>query len=289
MGLFVAGAGYLGLAVAKEFARTSEAPIWLARRCTQSIDWSSLPPTVHPWPCDLLDPHLKLPPGPLSVVFAAGPAQQSLEAYEQVYVKALANLLDTIDKRGHRLERLILVSSTSVFEDIDGVVDESSPTRDDPKTRILLRAEALSREAKGIVFRLAGIYGPGRTRLIDLVLSGKARCHPSRPFGNRIHRDDAARAIVHLLRHRAPPPLVIGVDHAPVELCEVYRWIAKELGLPPPPMSNEADERTKESLRMGARKRCSNALLLSTGYRFVYPTYREGYGALLKSQRQEIS
>ena len=48
--------------------------------------------------------------------------------------------------------------------------------------------------------RLGGIYGPGRTRLIESVRSGRAAIRPGAPrFGNRIHRDDAAGALAHLI------------------------------------------------------------------------------------------
>ncbi len=109
-------------------------------------------------------------------------------------------------------------------------------------------------------------------------------------FTNRIHRDDAAAAIVHLCTmDPVPAPVYLGVDNEPAELGEVLRFLAAELGLPQPP-SGTADaacsggataaRRGGEPSR-GGNKRCSNALLRSTGFEFRYPSFREGYRDIL--------
>jgi hypothetical protein len=90
-----------------------------------------------------------------------------------------------------------------------------------------------------------------------------------------------------------PAPVYLGVDNEPVELGEVLRFLAAELGLPQPP-SGTAESgtaqpggggaaggaKTGEPSR-GGNKRCSNALLRSTGFEFTYPSFREGYRAIL--------
>ena len=97
------------------------------------------------------------------------------------------------------------------------------------------------------MLRLSGIYGPGRTRLVDLVRSGRATYPPGPPrYANRIHRDDAAGALAHLLRLPAPAALYLGVDDAPVDLAEVLTFLAVELGAPLPRLEEAAgDDRSR--------------------------------------------
>ena len=72
--------------------------------------------------------------------------------------------------------------------------------------------------AAAVVVRLAGIYGPGRTRLIDRVRAGEP-C--SAVYTNRIHHDDCAGLLRHLLRLERPRPRYLGADHEPATQCEV--------------------------------------------------------------------
>jgi nucleoside-diphosphate-sugar epimerase len=125
------------------------------------------------------------------------------------------------------------------------------------------------------VLRLAGIYGPGRTRLIDQVRSGTARCPEGQsPWSNRVHRDDAAGMIAHLLALGTPRPTYLGVDDEPAPLCDVYRFVAELLQVPPPASGPVA-------ARERSNKRCSNRWIRESGYRCRYPTYREGYRAMI--------
>ena len=92
---------------------------------------------------------------------------------------------------------LLLVSSSSVYAQTDGgVVTEESPTQPDRETgKLLLQAEQQVLVAGGIVARLAGIYGPGRSVILKRFLNGEAVIEDDgRRFLNQIHRDDAAAA-----------------------------------------------------------------------------------------------
>ncbi|MCY1249420.1 hypothetical protein D9M72_629530 [compost metagenome] len=81
--------------------------------------------------------------------------------------------------------------------------------------------------------------------------------------------------------------MYLGVDNDPAELGEVQRFLADELGLPRPssdvPVGDSGGAAGGEPSR-GGNKRCSNALLRSTGFEFAYPTFREGYRAILAGE-----
>jgi len=268
--VFVAGAGYVGMELARQLAERGH-EVWAGRRSP-----GELPVGVQPWAFDLTDEALRLPEGVTHLAFTAAPDTGGEASYERVYVRGLSNVLAACDRQGIALERALFTSSTAVYADGPSV-EATSPTAAIGTAARLLEAEALVLgRPEGLVLRLAGIYGPGRQRLVRMVREGTARCSHPPPIGNRIHRDDCAGAAAHLLALPSPERIYLGVDHAPVELCEVYRWIAAELGLPPPPESDEPDARGR-----GAHKRCSNARLVASGYSFRYPTYREGYPELL--------
>jgi nucleoside-diphosphate-sugar epimerase len=289
MNVFVAGAGYVGLELCRQLAEAGHR-VWAARRQPPPLAEG-----VTPWPCDLTDPELRVPEGATHLVFAASPDSSDPTSYERTYVTALERTLAAFDRAaaagGTRLERVLLVSSTSVFaaspspsvSDDVALVDESSPVRTDGTAAHIVAGESRVIARGGVVLRLAGIYGPTRTRMIRMVRDGSARISSDRPIGNRIHRDDCAGAIAHLLAHPSPEPVYVGVDHAPVELAEVYRFLAEGLGLPPPATSDEPDARARDATNRGgtARKRCVNTKLVASGYAFRFPTYREGYAPLL--------
>ena len=224
MNVFVAGAGYVGLELCRQLAAAGHR-VWAARRQPPP-----LPEGVTPWPCDLTDPALVVPEGVTHLAFTASPDSSDPGSYERTYVTALERTLEAFDRAaargGTRLERVLLVSSTSVFaaspspsaSDDVALVDESSPVRTDGTAAHIVAGESRVIARGGVVLRLAGIYGPTRTRMIRMVRDGSARISSDRPIGNRIHRDDCAGAIAHLLAHPAPEPVYVGVDHAPVEL-----------------------------------------------------------------------
>ena len=101
-------------------------------------------------------------------------------------------------------------------------------------------------------------------------------------FTNRIHRDDAVGVILHLLALPADQlaPVWVGVDTEPADRNDVVRWLAQRLGVE---VRTEDDAATGRVLRRDTNKRCSSARLVGSGYRFRYPSYREGYAALLES------
>ncbi|MDQ0096244.1 NAD-dependent epimerase/dehydratase family protein [Paeniglutamicibacter psychrophenolicus] len=216
------------------------------------------------------------------VVFTPAAPERSEDAYRRTYLSAARRVFDALARDGVDPQRFLLVSSTAVYGDAaGGWVDEDTPAS--PRTataRILAQTEALVRERASatIVLRLAGIYGPGRNHLITQVRNGAARAPGKTVWTNRIHRDDAASAIVHLCSAvPAPDPLYLGVDLEPVDLAEVQRFIAALLDVSAPGPGDAPVNR-------GGDRRLSNARLLATGFRFAFPTYREGYASVLSGE-----
>lgn len=190
-------------------------------------------------------------------------------SYRSTYVDGMQRALDALR---HAPRRAVLVSSTAVYGDSPPVPvsDESTPPRPaDGPARMLLEAERafLRRLPHGTVLRLSGLYGHGNARLQDRVRSGRID-DPDR-WTNRIHRDDAAAAVVHLLTVAdQPEQLYIGTDDRPTKLGEVAAFIAERLGVGPPASPTDAP---------GRGKRLSNVRLRATGWVPTFPTFREGY------------
>lgn len=279
--MLIAGCGYVGAELGRRLVAAGH-QVWGLRRRP-----AALPAGVALLQADLAQPATlrDLPPRLDGVVYAAAADRGDDDAYAAIYHHGLAHLLDALVARGQRPRRVIFVSSTSVYGQAHGEwVDESSPAEPERAlSRHLLAGETLLAQSPfpGTAVRLSGIYGPGRTRLIEQVRNGHARLQGGPPaFTNRIHRDDCAGLLAHLLTLGGAQALYLGSDSDPASQDEVLRWLAAQLGITlPPPGEAAATEARHHS---GQNKRCSNRRLLASGYRLIYPTFREGYGALLQ-------
>jgi len=272
--VLIAGCGYVGTSLGRRLAEDGM-EVWGLRR-----DVTGLPATIRPLEADLLRPSTLggLPDGLDAAVYLVSADASAEEAYRDAYVTGLEHLLEALG--GGEAPRLLYVSSTGVYGESDGAwVDEETPPRPRGfRGRILREGEERVGRwgGRSVVVRFGGIYGPGRTRLIDRVRTGEARCPPRSPvYTNRIHRADGAGVLRHLLAHPSPRSLYLGVDREPAERCEVLRWIARRLGVADPSRDENGGRRARSN------KRCSSDRLVEDGYRFRYPTFREGYGALL--------
>ncbi|HPE74035.1 MAG TPA: SDR family oxidoreductase, partial [Candidatus Competibacter sp.] len=200
-----------------------------------------LPSALEPLAADLADPAslTTLPPALDYIVYSAAAAGFSEALYEAAYVAGVRNLLNALRQAGQQPKRLLFTSSTSVYAQYRGEwVDEDSPAAAASFSGRCIRAGEQVLWDSGwpaVVIRFGGIYGPGRTRLIDSVRDGSAT-RPAGPpmFTNRIHRDDCARVLEHLLFLPDPAPLYLAVDDDPAPLAEVLNWLAIQLGVPEP-------------------------------------------------------
>lgn len=269
--VLIAGCGDLGGRLARLLLEQGRHVVGLRRHAR------ALPQRVQAVAADLA---VGVPPLPRvdQVVFCAAPDSGDAAAYRAVYETAWGNLLAALCAAETPPQRVLLITSTRPYAQQDGGwVDEDSPvSARDAQTASLLRAESMLRESglPGLVLRPAGLYGAGEGPLLRSLREGRARCASGPPrWSNRMHRDDAARAIVHLLELTDPAPLYLGVDCEPTDHATLLRELAAWIGVPapgsaqlPPPAAN---------------RRCCNGRLLASGFRFVYPSWREGYRAVL--------
>jgi len=271
--ILIAGCGDVGTALGVRL-RDDGHEVWGLRRRA-----ANLPDAILPVAADLAAPSgLDALPRDIEIVYYAAAADgRSDQAYRAAYVDGVRHLQEALCSQARPPRRFIFVSSTGVYGQRDGSwVDEDSRTEPAGFSgRRLLEGEALALGAAGggVVVRFGGIYGPGRDRLIRLVRDG-APCREGL-YTNRIHRDDCAGALAHLLAVEEPASVYLGVDDEPAAQCEVMTWLAERLGVAPPSRAPGGDRPSR------GNKRCRNRRLRASGYRFLYPSYREGYSALL--------
>ncbi len=273
MTVLIAGCGDLGTEIALRFVDAGRRVVGLRRSP------EVLPSAIEGVRCDLARELPNVPEDTQIVVMATAPDSRSEDAYRSAYVDSLKNLLDALEQSGANPDKVLLVSSSAVYGADDGSwVDESTePEPASGTAEILLEAERLlhTRLPHAVVLRLAGLYGPGRTRLIEQVRNGTAEIPRDPQYTNRIHRDDAAAAVVHLTTAvDGPEPVYVGVDDEPAASGDVLGFLAVELGMPHPASGGRGSKRR-------SNKRLDNALLRSSGFEFSYPTYREGYRSVI--------
>lgn len=273
MTVLLAGCGELGTAVGLRLSAAGHRVTGL-RRNPQGV-----PGQIAARAVDLVQTVPTIPPDTTIVVIALTADGRNEAAYRATYLTAVDNVTTALRHSQAPTPKVLMVSSTAVYGDRHGEwVDEHTEARPGSGTaEVLLETEQLlrSRLPQAIVLRLAGLYGPGHTRLIEQVREGRASIPPHLTYTNRIHRADAADAIVHLATMAGTAePCYLGVDHAPVQRAEVLRFLADQLGVAHPPVV-ATDTR-------GGNKRCRNDRLCGTGFRFTYPSYRQGYRAILE-------
>lgn len=190
------------------------------------------------------------------------------EEYRQIYLGGARNLLHAFPGA-----RLLFTSSTSVYAQQQGeVVDETSaanPTHE--KGQILRETEELVLSHNGIVARLAGIYGPGRSFLLRKFLAGQGvsdREHDR--FINQAHRDDIVSALVLLAEDRANlgGQVYNVVDDQPILARDAYQWLSAHFRRPLP-----ASQAAAARKRGDANKQVSNKKLRALGWAPRYPNF----------------
>ncbi len=183
------------------------------------------------------------------------------------------------------------LSTTGVYGDHGGawVTEDSELKATNTRARRRVDAEAewqALRERAGLplhVFRLAGIYGPGRNQLVSL-RRGQARriAKPGYVFG-RIHVEDICRTLETSIGKPAPGAVYNLADDLPMEPEVVVAYAAELLGMPAPPLVpfEEAElSPMAQSFYLDCRRVSNKRLREELGVTLAYPTYKEGLQAL---------
>ena len=281
--LVICGLGYTGTAVALtahaagfRVSGTTRDP---ARRQTQgdwAIDWDATGPAIA---------------GATHLLITAGP--------EEAGDPVLARYRPQVEA-ATGLRWIGYLSTTGVYGDRGGgwVDEDTPPAPGSARTRRRVAAEAewagFASRCAVDVFRVAGIYGPGRSVLDDL-RAGTARrtIKPGHAFG-RIHRTDIARAVLAAMRQNpaAGERFFNLADDEPCESAIVIEEGARLLGMnPPDPVAfTDAWDRMSPMARgfWSENRRVSSAKTKARlGIEWLYPSYREGLRAILTEERQQ--
>lgn len=199
-------------------------------------------------------------------------------------------------QRPESLRWIGYLSTTGVYGDRSGDwVDETSqrvPTQDRSRRRVQAEDGWLTLwERDGMpvhVFRLAGIYGPGRSA-IDSLRDGTAKriVNPGQVF-SRIHVEDIATVLMASMARPNPGAAYNVCDDNPAPPDEVIAYAAELLGMEPPPAvpfeQAELSEMARSFYADNKRVR-NNRIKEELGVRLTYPDYRSGLAAILKSTR----
>lgn len=268
MDCLIGGCGRLGNLLAAELMAAGHRVYGLRR------DTRRLAPGIEPIGLDLnqdLPASTSLPDVDW-LVYAAAPDQRSESAYRRTYIDAVARLGRLLPRPPRRM---VFVSSTAVYGQCRGEwVDEDSTTEPTGfNGRILLQAEQAVAESfeHTVIARCSGLYGPGGGYMMKKLRAGEVSVQQQPPaYTNRIHRQDAARAIAHLLDLPQVADRYLLSDTDPAPRHEVYRWLADHIGADAPAELCCAPDSDQG-------KRVDSSRLRHTGFTFRYPDFRSGY------------
>jgi nucleoside-diphosphate-sugar epimerase len=258
----IVGCGYLGLRVARRWLATGHSVAGVVRSDASAAELAAA--SIRPIVADVTRPEtLRDLPAADTLLYCAGYRSGAGASRWAVYVDGLRAALDAVSPD---VRRVIFISSTGVYaEQNGGWVDEDSPCGPERESgRALLAAEqvlASHRLAdRGIILRLAGIYGPGRLPRQAELASDDPLAVPAGHYINLIHVDDAAAAVLAAESCATPPRTYNIADGHPAERREYLAEVARQLGLQPPafrePLPDEAAN------RRGVNKRVSNRRML---------------------------
>ena len=180
------------------------------------------------------------------------------------------------------------LSTTGVYGDLNGgwAFEETPlrPTAPEGARRVRAEAQWLSRGAH--VFRLPGLYGPGRNVIERLRDASARRIHKPGHVFSRLHHDDCAAALIASTARPRPGGIYNLCDDEPAAADAVLDYAAALTGLPSPPAIPWDDPALSPGARRFYRdnRRVANARAKAElGWRPAYPTYREGLRALFEN------
>lgn len=270
--ILVVGAGYTGSRIALYF-REKKQKVWaLTRTGKRNPEFEAA--GIETVTADLTRPEtLTDLPAVNFIVLCPAPDEGTEENYRKIYLEGISHFLNAL-KKNPAPSFILYISSTSVWRPRGGEwVDENTlPDPETEKGRTLAQAEknVLESGFPSAIFRLSGIYGPGRNRL-KFLESGKM-LQEENSYMNMIHVEDIVRAVPVLFKSALAGHVYTGVDDRPVLRSEFYKELGELTG-----------RKIEFNFKDGAEgKRCRNAKLKSLKFELKYPTFREGYESFLK-------
>ncbi len=277
--LFSFGHGYSARAISKRLAPSAWRIIGTTRdpRQLEVIRASGAEPCV--WPGD--QPDLD---GVTHLLISTAPTADG--------DPVLAELQGEIAARAEQFKWVGYLSTTAVYGDHQGGwVDESTPPAPTAERgRWRVRAETQWGDIPGLklhIFRLAGIYGPGRGPFSKLKRGGLRRIIKPGQVFSRIHVDDIAQVLIASMAKPHPGAIYNVCDDEPVPPQDVIGYAAELQGLPLPPAVpfNEADLTPMARSFYNENKRVRNDRIKGElGVSLIYPNYRVGLEALMQHQ-----
>ncbi len=279
----IVGCGYLGRRVARQWMAAGHAVAGLVRSAASAESLAR--EGVRPIVADVTQPSSLLDlPVAETLLYAVGYDPAGGASRRAVYVDGLRTVLDAVSPE---VRRAILISSTGVYAEQDGAwVDESTPCQPSRESgRALLAAEGVLAAhplgERGIVLRLAGIYGPGRLPRRAELATGEPLPIAAGECINLIHVEDAAAAVLAAEKYAQAPRTYLVSDGHPVRRREYFAELVRQIGLPPPLFRDPLP--AEERGRRGGDKRVNNARMLAELHvKLAYPTYREGLAAAVE-------
>ncbi len=263
--LLCAGVGRLNQRIAQQWILKEGSVIGLRRSAPDSelgFEQQSVDLASEAWPDT----------GAQTIVIALSAGERSVEAYRRTYLEPIHRLRESFDRWQVLPERIVVVSSTRVYgEDSGGYVDdESAVGSEDPYAQILIEMEqaAQSLPVSVVIARLSGIYGPGRNWLQRMALQADPDLPPDNSWTNRIHMDDAAQAIVHLLMIEPVEASYIISDTESQSRFRMFNYFREKAGLP---LLNEVSAPQSGKQIVPSR-------LIASGFQWRYPNaFAGGY------------
>ena len=274
--ILIVGCGQLGFSIVKN----ADPDIFKLYGFSRSLKKS--PPSIEMHQVDILKNEaidVIKSVNPEIIIYAVSADTQSVESYQDHYVAGLKKTYEAILELDH-FKHLFFVSSTRVYGQkttkILSELDIAEPA--DYGGEALIEAEAVARQLKdkATILRLSGIYGPNRTRMIQLAQSNPGNWPATNNWSNRIHEEDAARFIVFLIKRimlKEPiEPLYLVTDGIPTKQYDVLTWIRKRLQL---------TTDTIEIPILESGKQLQSVLLNQNGFILKYPDFTYGYEAII--------
>jgi nucleoside-diphosphate-sugar epimerase len=213
------------------------------------------------------------------------------QTYQNIYIERQELILDWLRTAKNPDSTYIYTSSTGVYTQHHAQwVQETDTIGGSDKADILVAAESLVQQAlthhrRWFIMRLGGIYGPNRHYLLDALRLNPMKvpvlaCHTTL---NLIHVQDAARAIMNVFKAQRPLANQIYnvADNTPSDRNSILEWLSIQLNLPHQPNQLKASGTSVLASDAVNRKISNQKIKDQLGWCPLYPSFKEGYKAIL--------